>query len=341
MAIGETEMSGLEQRAAAARAIVAANAEQMARLAEMEELAEEHIRSIRPPKTALAYAQDWAEWETYCAELGVPELPATKGQLVGYARWLWLKGAAPATVQRRLTGLAVTARDMGHPLEQDGRKAFLATLRADVKDMQIRGEQRGRGKSAPVLLPVLHRMLAVCPTDTLAGLRTRFLLLAGFGVAGRREELSALRAFDITIVPDLGMEVDIRVSKSEPRLVKVAAGENPATCPIRAWQAWQAKAELPADGYALRQVDRHGNVGGGLSPHGVGRIITRCTQAAKIDAVTAHGLRSGFATVARMAGKDLLTISRTGGWSPSSPTLYGYTRVVDEWNDNATQGIGL
>nr|WP_208329310.1 hypothetical protein [Streptomyces sp. 846.5] len=52
-------------------------------------------------------------------------------------------------------------------------------------------------------------------------------------------------------------------------------------------------------------------------------------------------LRRGFATAARLAGHDVVAISRHGGWKDGSKALLGYFEDVDTWEDNPLSGTGL
>jgi integrase len=49
--------------------------------------------------------------------------------------------------------------------------------------------------------------------------------------------------------------------------------------------------------------------------------------------LTGHSLRAGLATEARRARHDRKTISSITGHSPTSATLEGYFREIDEWRD--------
>ncbi|MBH0246605.1 hypothetical protein I3W98_33130 [Streptomyces cavourensis] len=89
----------------------------LAVLAAMEEAAEKHLDAIRPHNTKRGYANDWALWTEFhgwLAERAGHELPltaVTRGTLVGFVVWLdTIKLAAPNSIDRRITGVTVTAR---------------------------------------------------------------------------------------------------------------------------------------------------------------------------------------------------------------------------------------
>ncbi|MFI9176097.1 hypothetical protein [Streptomyces lincolnensis] len=74
------------------------------------------------------------------------------------------------------------------------------------------------------------------------------------------------------------MEVDVRVSKIKPRKVKVPFGSRPSSCPVRAWRAWKAEANLTdPDDFAYEPLHNrwHTVMDGGLDPETIGDVITR------------------------------------------------------------------
>lgn len=309
------------------------------RLAALEAAAAVHVHEQRPENTLRAYATDWAAWTTYTERLGIPELTATAGALVGYVVALERLGKAPATVERRLSGAVSGLRQRDVEVPRAATEAARRALNGYVRRLAEAGETRGRGQAPAALVRDLRAMCAACP-DTLAGVRDRALLLVGFGIAGRRSEVASLHVPDVVTSAE-GLEVTIRYGKSGGRTVAVPAAPGSPTCPLAAWQAWMDVAGL-TEGPAFRRVDRHGRVLGGLSGQGVGLIVARAAERAGLTAaLTGHSLRAGLATEARRAGHDATAISRQGGWSPNSRAMHRYLRNVDRWSDNPMHGIGL
>lgn len=318
-------------------------------LAELDKASRAHAEAMRPPNTKRSYAGDWKTWERFIAEKNtagfpIPLTAATVGTLSAFVSWLWDAGAAPATITRRVTGVAVTLRT-DHGVEAD--RGAVAAARQLIRDYvreaaAARQAPRGRGQAAALVLDDLRKMSAACP-DTVAGLRDRALILMAFAIAGRRTEVAGLMAADIAEDPN-GLVVDVRVSKTRPRTVAVPYGSNPLTCPVRAWQAWKTSAELGPDDAAFLRIDRHGVIGGPMSGEAAGDILTRAADRAGVAArLTGHSARAGLATEARRAGKDRTAIAAVTGHAPRSAELDRYFRTVDQWgaDDNALIGIGL
>lgn len=307
------------------------------RLAELDAVVQQI--DTRAANTRRSYDGDWRTWQDYTADAGIPTLAATPGALAGYIAWLTQQGYAPSTVSRRLYGAVVGLRRQGVTVPEDATTRARELLDALRRELNVRGEQRGRGKADPITVPMLRRMSAALP-DTLAGVRDRAILLIGFGAAARRSETAALLARDVE-VQDQGLIVHVRYSKTKPRHPALLPGAHPLTCPVQAWQAWADAVDLDQDGPAFRRIDRHGRVLGGISPQSIGSVVASAAERAGIPGITGHSLRAGLATEARRAGHDAKTIAEQGGWSPNSRVLYEYMRVVDQWADNATAGLGL
>lgn len=320
------------------------------RLARLDALADSYVPTQRPSNTLRAYAADWRIWQDYTAELGIPLLSGTRGALVGFVLWLergrttrtgdQAPPAAPATVERRLTGAVVGLRRHHARVEPDATKAAWQALNGYRRRLAEDGVEPGRGKAAPVTVAHLRAMSLSCP-NTLAGVRDRAMLLIGFPIASRASDLANLWVGDITTPDAHGLVVRVRHGKSTGEMA-VPRGRHPQTCPVRAWDAWRTAANLDT-GPAFRRIDRHDNAfDAGLSAAAVTKIITRCGERAGLPfPITGHSLRSGMATESRRSGADVKAIASQGRWSPTSTALYGYLHQVDRWNDNAARDLGL
>jgi integrase len=318
----------------------------------LDTASDEHAATHRPPNTTRSHANGWQVWEAFCAEKRLPiAAGARRGALRAFVHWLWEAGAAPSTIDSRLSAVAVTLR-REHDVQVDRETTAAARrlLTDYVREAAERGDpERGRGKAAALLLPDLRRVSAACP-ETLGGIRDRALVLVGFAIAARRSELAGLLVRDVVDDPG-GLVVRVNVTKTAPREVAVPYGSNPLTCPVRAWRAWCAMqaaalgvAEPGPAGPAFRGVDRHGRIGRSLSGQAVGEVVTRAGQRAGVTVhLTGHSVRAGMATSARQAGKTREAISATTGHAPGSRALDAYLRRVDRWggDENALIGIGL
>lgn len=318
----------------------------LAVLAAMEAAAEKHLDAIRPNNTKRSYANDWNLWTEFhdwLAEQTGHRLAltdVTKGTLVGFVVWLdTIKLAAPTSIDRRITGVTVTARGLGVEVP----KAATVAARQALKPLKNDPDRmaRGRGKAAAATPEQLRQMNAAV-ADGLAGLRDRALWLMAFGIAGRSAEVAALRADTITHVSQ-GLEVHVPAVKGRPpRDVVVGYGKNPDTCPVRAWLTWRAAAAITS-GPAFLPITVHGRLGNrALSPEAVREIIARNAERAGLAVrLTGHSMRAGFITTSRRAGKREEKIRAQSGHADNSPAFWGYIREADKWTDAASEDIGL
>ncbi|MFF4652536.1 tyrosine-type recombinase/integrase [Streptomyces sp. NPDC001380] len=318
------------------------------RLAAIDSASDSHAEDLRPHNTARGYASDWRTWQQFTAHAGIPVTAAGRGTLRGFVTWLWEEQRlAYATVDRKLSGVVVTLRrEHQVPVTPEDTKAARRTLRDLQRRAAERGEvPRGRGKAPAMRIDALRAIVAACP-DTLAGLRDRTTVLLGFAIAGRRHEVAALLVRDLVLEEGRGLVVDVRVSKTHPRVVAVPYGERKETCPVRTWLAWKDAAGLHDPGSpALRRMHRLGGVTrAGLSPQSVGTVITTAGQRAGVPIrFTGHSVRSGMLTEGRRAGKDRRALQAISGHADGSKVLDGYLQIADRWNDqdNGLAGIGL
>lgn len=318
------------------------------RIAAIDTAAAHYVADGRPDNTKRAYESDWRVWNAFCEAIGVPPLTYSPGLLVAFVAYLekgdearGVRPAAPNTIRRRLSGAVVMLRHHGVTVPKDGSKPARDAVDAVERHLAEANEKRGRGQAKALLVDDVVHICDSLP-DTLAGHRDRALLLVGFAIGARRDELARLQVDDLT-VEDRGLLVHVRTSKTgihrDPN--RVPYGRQAISCPVRAWLAWLRHAGL-TDGPAFRRVDRHGNVGGGMTGQAVGQAVERMAARAGLAfRFTGHSLRAGMATSARRAGHDQHAISRQGRWSPTSNEVARYIREEDGWTDNALNDIGL
>lgn len=312
------------------------------RLAALDKLAETYVASQRPANTRRAYTADWHVWENYTRDVGIPLYTVTTGTLVGFVRWLeTVRQAAPATIDRRLTGALDGLRHYHVPISPETTRAAWESLRGYRRRLAEAGQHRGRGQATAITHADLCAVLAACP-ESLAGIRDRALLLMGLAIAARRSDLANLLASDIQTTSQ-GLIVTVRHGKTTGDMA-IPPGQRPTTCPVSAWRTWAQAAALDGDGPAFRRIDRWDRLhASGLSPQAIGDIITRSGARAGLGyRLTGHSLRAGMATEARRAGASDIAIADQGRWQRGSRALYGYLRRVDQFgHDNAASHLGL
>jgi integrase len=321
-----------------------------ARLAEIDAAAARHVEANRPANTTKAYAGDWKTWLRYCAETQLPPAAVTTGTLVLFTEWCWLQPGwkrgtfkAPSSIDRHLAGVVVTARRAyGLPLPRDVGADARALLDAKVTAMERNGEQRGRGPAPALLVRDMERIAPTLPNND-AGDRDLAMMTMHFAVAGREHELAALRDRHITEDDaDRGLVVDIRISKTWPRVVQVPYGSRAHLCPVRAWRRWRTVSAPDPDDFAFRRIHSSGTgvMDDGLDPEAIGEALTRMGERAGLDKrLTGHSPRRGLVTESARAGHDDRQAEKQGGWAPGSKVMRKYREDDDGFTENALHGV--
>jgi hypothetical protein len=267
-----------------------------ARLDRLDAEATAHVENNRPEKTRDGYAADWNAWLRFCAQKELPPAAVRSGTLVAFVEWCWLQPArppkpgrapgrltAPSTIDRRISGVVVTARrQLKLQLAEEIAEEARALLKAKVKAMEKTEETRGRGPAPALLVRHMEKIAATLPRNRF-GIRDLSLMTMHFALAGREHELAHLRVRDIAEDPEgregRGLIVDVRVSKVAPRMVEVPFGSRAHLCPVRAWRRWKAELgeDADPDSFAYRAVHNRWKtvLPGGLDPETVGDVLTR------------------------------------------------------------------
>lgn len=301
------------------------------------EEARAYAREAKSANTRRAYLSDWRDFQDWCTAQALSACPAAAETLALYLTHL-ARTRKPSTLNRRLAAISQYHQAMGQISPAGAMK--VRTVMVGIR--RKKGTARQRKK--PLLASVLAKVAQNLP-DTLLGVRNRALLLIGFAGAFRRGELVALDWDRIEAVSE-GLRVVIAKSKTdqagEGRLIGIPLGENPATCPVRALEAWR-KAGSFIEGPVFRVVGRAGKVmRERLSDKAVARVVKGAVQAAGLIAgeFSAHSLRSGLATSAAMAGvSERYIMLQTG--HKDLKTARGYIREGSLFRENAAGKLGL
>lgn len=292
--------------------------------------------AAKAPTTLAVYAGDFSRFSAWCAEQGLPPLPATPSAVAAYLAWLADEGLKPVTIERALASIGHAHREAGAAWDRRA-KEVLAVLQ---------GIRRQRGvapdRKAPVMDADLRALVATLGDDV-RGKRDRAMLTLGWFGALRRSELVALDVSDVDAAP-AGLLVTIRKSKTDgvgaSNVIGVPAARDAGVCPVRAVAGWLEASALE-DGPLFRRVARNVVAGrGGLTPSAVMRVVKRAADAAGLDPtkLAGHSLRAGFVTSAAAKGKSLEAIMRQSRHR-SERVARSYIRPVTVFADNAADGL--
>ncbi len=300
--------------------------------------AEGYFRAAQAENTRRAYACDWRHFSAWCRAAGQGNLPAAPETVVLYLSTL-AETAKVSTLTRRLSAISQAHQAAG--LETPTAHLAVRKLMAGIR------RQKGTAQTGkrPLATADLRGLLAPLDPRRILDVRDRALLLAGFAGAFRRSELVGLDVGDLEL-NSAGLIVTIRRSKTDQegqgRKVGLPYGSTPATCPVRALEAWLAA--LGADeGPLFRGINRHGQLAGRrLSAQSVALVIKRLATQAGMEArdLAGHSLRAGLATAAAAAGVSERSIMAQTGHR-SLATLRKYIREGSLFLENAAAKVGL
>ena len=297
-------------------------------------------RNAAAPATLRAYRADWTHYAAWCAAGGFTPVPAEPATVGAYLASL-AATHAPTTIRRRLAALGKMHRfnDLPwNPGHRDIQEPLQGLLRKHGRPVR---------KAAALTLPMLRQLVATCDR-TARGRRDRALLLIGFAGALRRSELVALQAEDVAIVAG-GLRLRLLRGKTDQAgqgaEVGLPRGRHLETCPVRAFDDWQAVARRKA-GPLFRRVSAAGGIGeAALHPDAVRRILAhRAGQAglelAGVERLSAHALRVGFITEAYGKGvrdEDIMRHTR----HRDLRTMRGYVQRAGLVDDSPAGALDL
>lgn len=307
-------------------------------MAAIDERAKAYIEQSRASNTKRAYSSDWAHFSTWCEAHGLCPLPASNETVARYIA-AHADSHRVSTLQRRLAAISSAHRAAGYaPIST--REEPLHSVWSGIRRAHGTAQQ---GK-APAIVDDIRAMVSVLP-DTIIGIRDRALLLVGFAGAFRRSELVGLDVEDVEFRRE-GLVIHLRRSKTDQegqgREVGIPYGSNPATCPVRALEAWLEASGITT-GPLFRPITRYGVVQASrLSDKAVALVIKRCAERAGLDPsrYAGHSLRAGLATSAAMAGASERAIMQQTGHR-SVTMVRRYIRQGSLFQENAAARVGL
>ncbi|MFD0532314.1 tyrosine-type recombinase/integrase [Kitasatospora arboriphila] len=294
-----------------------------------------------PASTRRAYDTDMRAFTSWCTAVGRTALPATPQTVTEYVTHL-------TTTPRPRTGLAARpgqhrARPGRDPHRPQGRRPPgpgdqgrpQGAVRLPGPPRRDEGPRRRPATGQPGRAIRAAGDGGGLDRTTLQGARDAALVLLGFATAARVSELAALDLADVVTV-DHGLDATVYRRKIKAFTESaVLHGSDPATCPVRAVLAYreQLHAAGRTDGPLFVRINRHGRIAapmlrrgrpvgdpaGRLTSEAVGDVVAKLADAAGLEGQwSGHSLRRGFATAARQAGHDLVSIGRAAD-GPTAP----------------------
>jgi integrase len=317
----------------------------------------EFALASKAPATVRAYQADWRHFVAWCASRSHTPLPAhptvIAAYLAAHARGVGgVERLKTSTLQRRMAAIGAyhTANYHPNPCQSPEVRATWHGIRRQLGWSQNR--------AAPAITSVLRQLADTCDTERYIGLRDRAMILLGFAALLRRSEVVALDVSDIVLVAE-GLEVHVagpvnEAARNPERRVDVRAvpyGDNPGTCPVRAWLAWRDATGL-TEGAAFRPVHPRARVGHydaatiqrapRLTDLAVYRAVQTAVRRAGLETplkYRGHSLRAGAAVQAGPVATDQ-ELMEAGGWA-SLEVVRSYTSSSRIWENPVAGRLGL
>lgn len=300
-------------------------------LINLDKAAKSYLENSLSASTRKFYRIDYGIFAKWCDSLAYASLPATPETIVRFLTAQAQNGIKPATLIRRLSAIRMAHETKGYPTPTQ-HKGVKAVLKGIKREKGI-----AQKKKAPATAERIESMIVHCPTDTLAGLRDKALLLLGFAGAFRRSELVALTVDDIERTPE-GIKVTIRKSKTDQegqgQIVAILNGTRFRV--VDTLMEWLNAACID-DGHIFRPLKKGGQIQNvGLSDRSVANIVKHYAAKAglTVDDFSAHSLRAGFITSGAAAGADLFKLMEISRHKKPE-TVIGYVRESKLFENHA------
>lgn len=297
----------------------------------------EYVGESISANTKKAYQSDYRQFENWCKASGAKSLPATPAIAAEYFSDMAKSGAKASTISRRRAAIRLAHVSAGHA-DVTANALVQATLKGIKRSLGTAPD-----KKSPVLTNDVKAMVGTLD-NSLKGLRDKALLLIGFTAGMRRSELVGI---DVEHIEECAEGIRLLIPRSKTdqegagRVIGVKRGTNPATCPVRALNNYLSAAGV-REGFIFRSINRHGQIGAGLSAQAVALVVKSAAAAAGLnpEAYSGHSLRAGLVTQAAIAGVTAENIMRQTGHK-SHDTVMGYIRIANVFSDNASGELGL
>jgi len=271
--------------------------------------------------TIRGYRADFEDFYAWCEVTGNIALPAAAETVVEYIGAIEVT-KAPATIQRRLCGIARVHRLLDHGDPTQAQSVKLAMRR------MLRQRGRRQKQALGLVSDLREKLIAACGDDR-RGLRDRAIIAVGYDTLCRRSELVSLLAQDVDRSGDGSGSVLIRRSKTD----QIGEGRLGYLSPVTMdrLSAWLEAAEI-TEGPIFRAVYPRSVAQRGLNSYQVTRILKRAAGRAGLDDETirqlsGHSMRVGAALDMVENGIDLVPVMHAGGWKSPGMVLR-YTQQI-------------
>jgi site-specific recombinase XerD len=277
---------------------------------------------FRADKTIVSYQTGAKQFAEYCKINGLCPLPAEPHAVNAFIAHLSKQGKSVGTIKARVAAIGWVHKTAGHwsPTADATVEMVLAGLTRTVN--------RPIKQAKPMLASTTKAIIDAIAADDVRAVRDRALVLLAFFGAFRRSELVQIRREDLEFT-DEGVSVYLAKSKTDQegngRWVAISRQDNDY-CPVDALEDHLLETD------SERVFD--------ISDRMVDKIIKKLSVRAGFDPAeySPHSLRAGMVTQASLNNVAKRDIRRITGHKTDA-MIDRYTRVTDQWKNNATRGL--
>jgi site-specific recombinase XerD len=263
--------------------------------------------------TIRAYKSDFIQYQTWCRQNSLQPIPATADSMAAYVDHLSEQHKS-ATIRRRINSLGTVLKLSKNFDPTKDPEVILALKRMH------RRLGRAQEQAAPLTKTLLDLLLSNCD-HSIKGIRDQVLLRLGYETMRRRSELCAFKFEDVDFAPNDRPIIRLNFSKTDQYgMGKVLPISDNLLSLIKKW-----KTLVSSEGYILRSIDKHGNIGKSLNPASISTILKSLQDGVKTSsneqALSGHSFRVGAALDLLKEGEPLEKIMLRGGWQTESTAM--------------------
>ena len=269
-------------------------------------------RGALSANTERAVRSDLAIYTVWCADRGVPALPANAATIATFVDAM-ARVRAPSTVRRYVASIAAAHRAIG--------RAKTARSESGEAGAPAHAPAHGRRRQAQAkgLTGALRQRLLDAPGERRIDVRNRALLAVAYDTLLRRSELVSLDVSDVLEEIDGTATVLVRRSKADPE--GRGATVYLARDSVALVRAWRQRSGV-CDGRLFRSLCR-GVVGAGLDASQVPRIFKAMAERAGVSGavvqhISGHSPRVGAAQDMVAGGIGMAAILHAGRWKTTT-----------------------
>jgi len=263
--------------------------------------------------TIRAYRSDFIQYQIWCSQNKLKPIPATADTMAVYVDHL-SNISKSATIRRRINSLGTILQLSKNHDPTKEPEVVLALKRMHRKI------GRAQEQAMPLIKTLLNKLLDNCDNSVM-GVRNQVLLRLGYETMRRRSELCAFKFTDISQAPNGKPVIQLNFSKTD----QFGAGKIIPISEVLLTLLHQWQDIVGDNGYVLRSIKRHGNIGQHLSPSSVSVILKTLQSTVHSDKNTpqlsGHSFRVGAALDLLEQGEPLEKIMLRGGWQSDSTAM--------------------